>query len=59
MTYPPNNPGYQVPQQPAGYGAPPGRAGGASGPNRFLAYLEMARCSGWVCSPTWRVSDHN
>jgi hypothetical protein len=39
MTYPPNNPGYQVPQQPAGYGAPPGLPQAAAGPNRLPAYL--------------------
>lgn len=39
MTYPPNNPGYQVPQQPAGYGAPPVPSQAAPGPNRLPAYL--------------------
>lgn len=41
MTYPPNNPGYQVPQQQqsAGYGAVPAPPRSAPGPNRLPAYL--------------------
>lgn len=39
MTYPPNNPGYQMPQQPAGYGAPPATAQTAGGSSRLSAYL--------------------
>lgn len=38
MTYPPNNPGYQVPQPPVGY-ATPGAPQPAPGPNRLPAYL--------------------
>ena len=39
MTYPPNNPGYQVPQPPAGYAAPGASQQSAPGPNRLPAYL--------------------
>lgn len=38
MTYPPTSPGYPVPQQPAGYGAPPAPQP-APGPSRLPAYL--------------------
>ena len=40
MTYPPANPGYPGPQQPAGYGGPVGPAP-AAGPGRAPAYLTV------------------
>lgn len=39
MTYPPNYPGYQVPQPPVGYAAPGAPQQPAPGPNRLPAYL--------------------
>ena len=40
MTYPPANPGYPGPQQPAGYGGPAGPAP-AAGPGKAPAYLTV------------------